>query len=507
MIINVAIHETRIAIIEDGRLVEILVERPENERMVGDIYKGIVKAVLPGMQASFVDIGTEKSAFLHVSDVAESYEEYDFDNGDNNKKDDSRSKRQKFVPIQEMLQTGQEILVQITKEPIGTKGPRITSEISLPGRFTVLVPGGDHIGISRKIVNWSEKRKLKEIIGRLQPEGCGLIIRTVGKGKGEGEFKSDIRTLFKIWTKIEKRAHRTKAPAIIHKEMGMTSSIIRDLFTDDVDRVVTDSKREYKQILSYLKSVAPHLRSRVELYADRKPIFDAFQIEDEIEKASNRKVWLKGGGFIVIDHTEALVTVDVNSGRYVGRTNQVETIMKTNLEAAMEIARQLRLRDIGGIIVIDFIDVASFKDRKRVQDEISAALRKDRSKTDVSTMSEFGIVQMTRQRVRPSLLHTFSEPCPLCNGLGRVQGRDTTVTKIERWLKRSRVTMKECKLQLRVHPTVGEYLTENKKGRLKLLEKVAKVRLELQEDPELPIEEYRVFSLRQGNDITHEFKA
>lgn len=510
IIINVATHETRIAILEDGQLVEILVERPDVYRTVGHIYKGIVTSVLPGMQAAFVDIGLEKSAFLHVSDVVEAGEEYDamFDGEtDENGEQQGRTKRQRFVPIQDMLRKGQDILVQVTKDPIGTKGPRVTSEISLAGRFSVLVPGTDTIGVSRKITDWGERRRLRDLVRSMKPDGFGIIIRTVAKGKGEAEFKKELRTLKKLWDKIANRARSTKAPALIHEEMGMTSSLIRDLFTPEVDRLVTDSKRAHRDILSYLRSVSPDLCSRLELYKEKDPIFDAFEIEKEIEKALERKVWLKKGGFIVIDHTEALVTVDVNTGRYVGKRNQEETVLNINLEAAREIARQLRLRDIGGIIVIDFIDMKAAKNRNKLLEDFQNAIRRDRSKTTVAPVSEFGLVEMTRQRVRPSLMYTFSEPCPLCNGAGRVQGRDTTVTKIERWLKRMRAASKERKLALYVHPVVAEYLRANKASRLNVLQKSVRTRLELHSDPDLSMEEYRFFSLKRNLDITQEFKT
>jgi ribonuclease G len=510
IILNIAVHETRIAIMEDGRLVEILVERPESERMVGNIYKGIVNAVLPGMQAAFIDIGTKKSAFLHASDVSEAasnYERFFEDVDEDDEEDEKRRPPRKFVPIQERLKKNQEILVQITKEPISTKGPRGTSELSLPGRFTVLIPDDDHIGVSRKIKDWSEKRRLKRLTREVKPDNFGVIVRTVAKGKGEAEVKNDIKQLIRLWEKILQTSQKTKAPALIHREMGITSSLIRDLFSEDVDRLVIDSKREYKKILSYVKSVSPGLRSKIELYDERTPIFDAFQIEKEIEKAYSRRVELKAGGSIIIDHTEALVAIDVNSGRYVGRRNQEETVFKINMEAAREIARQLRLRDLGGIIVVDFIDMAIAKNRKKVEDELYAATRRDRSKMNFSTLSEFGLLEMTRQRVRPSLLYTFSEACPICNGIGRVQGRDTTVTKIERWFRRARAASRQRRFLLYAHPSVEEYLLEEDSFRLKLLQKSARIKIVLKKDPDLPVEEYRIFSTKSGEDITEQFKA
>jgi ribonuclease G len=512
IVINVASHETRIAILEDGELVEILVERSENERMVGDIYKGIVTAVLPGMQAAFVDIGLEKSAFLHVSDVADTdlADSTIIDDQEGGEEEETavRSRRSnRFVPIQNLLQKGQDILVQITKEQIGTKGPRVTSQISLPGRFIVLVPGEDYIGVSRKISSWPEKRRLRDLVRASKPESVGIIVRTVGEGKGEKEFQDDVNRLVRLWQKVERRAKRVRAPCLIHEEMGMTSSLIRDLFSDDIDRVVTDSKEEYKQILSYLKMIAPLLRSRVELYREKAPIFDAFKIEPEIARTLERKVWLKKGGFLVIDHTEAMVTIDVNSGKYVGTSDHESTMLKINLDAAREIARQLRIRDLGGIIVIDFIDMASHKNRRRVVDELLLNLKRDRSKISVSQMSDFGLVEMTRQRVRPSLLYTFSEPCPVCSGAGRVQGRDTTLTKLERWLKRAIAVTSERRFTLYVHPTVAEYLEEDDGERLKILRRATRVKLDVNADPNLSIDSYRFFSPERNVDVTEEFKT
>lgn len=287
----------------------------------------------------------------------------------------------------------------------------------------------------------------------------------------------------------------------------MTSSLIRDLFNDDVNRVVIDSKHEYRQIMAYLKSVSPHLRERVALHKEKQPVFDALGIESEIEKCYDRRVWLKGGGNIVIDHTEAMVVVDVNSAKNVGRDNEEDKALRVNIEAAREVARQVRLRDLGGIIVVDFIDMAIARNRRRVEEEFQTALRRDRSKTHVSQLSEFGLIQMTRQRVRPSLLYTFSEPCSHCGGLGRVQGRDTTVARIERWLKRSRAASLERRLTVRVHPTVYEYLTENKGERFRLMRKATRVWLSVESDPALAMDDYRVFSRSRKADVTEEVKT
>lgn len=509
IIINVASHESRIAILEDGKLAEILVERAEKERMVGDIYNGVVTAVLPGMQAAFVDIGQEKAAFLHVSDMpgspgsmveldSETVEEGDFQ---------TNSRGKPIVPIEDMLKKGQHLLVQIKKEPISTKGPRISAVPSMAGRFMVLVPDGDKIGVSRKINSWPEKRRLKDLARAIKPDGFGLIVRTEAENKGDREMGRDMKQLVATWKRIQRRAAKASGPELLHKEMGMTSSLIRDLFTDDVARLVVDSKHEYKQIQAYLKSTSPHLRKMVEYHRDKSPIFDAFGIEQEIEKLSDRKVWFRGGGYLVIDHTEALVAIDVNSGRNVGRFDHEETVLKTNIEAAREVARQLRLRDMGGIIVVDLIDMISPHNRRRIEDEIRQAIRRDRSKIRFSEISEFGLMEMTRQRVRPSLLFTYSEPCPQCSGTGRVASRDTVLARIERWLKRSRAAAMERRLTVQVHPELGEYLLENRKERLKRIRKSTRVWLNVEADPDLDEEEYRIFSRKRKVDVTDEVPA
>ncbi|MBT5871809.1 MAG: Rne/Rng family ribonuclease, partial [Candidatus Latescibacteria bacterium] len=317
IIVEAATHETRIAILEDNHLVELLVERPENERIVGNICKGTVTAVLPGIQAAFVEIGMEKAAFLHASDVSGTNDLVDFDD-DDTAPSPSRGRDRETRPIQDTVSEGQEILVQITKEPISTKGPRVTAQLSLPGHFLVLVPNEDYVGVSRRIDDWTEKRRLRDLARELKPDDVGIIVRTAALGKTNAEFRQDLNMLTKLWNKINGQGKKAKSPAVIHKDMEMTSGIIRDLFTPDIDSVVIDSKEVYKDTITYLRGVAPKLRSRVHIFDGTTPIFDAYGIENEIEKALHRKVWLRHGGYIVIDHTEALVTIDVNSGRYSG---------------------------------------------------------------------------------------------------------------------------------------------------------------------------------------------
>src|SRR5258705_197237 len=380
IIINADAYETRIAILDDHELVELLVERADQRRHVGDIYKARVNAVLPGTQAAFVDLGLPKTGFLHASDLTASLGDLE-DISDLEENGDRRRRRAPPPKVEDCLKKGQEVLVQITKESIGTKGPRVTQQVSLPGRFCVLMPGVDPVGGSRRIEERTERQRIKAIIADVKPKGVGLIARTAGEGKGDPEFAADVKHLAKLWQKIDRKAAGVRAPALVHRELEMTAGLIRDLFTDDGEEVVIDDKDSFAEIQSYLKSVSPELRDRVKHYKGHAPIFDAFEIEPQIEKTFERKVWLKKGGYICIDHAEALVAVDVNTGRFTGKKNQEETIFRTNMEAAREIPRQLRLRDIGGIIVIDFIDMEIESNKRAVLEELRGELRHDPAPT------------------------------------------------------------------------------------------------------------------------------
>ncbi len=504
IIINVSEYETRLAILEDLKLVELLVERPEKERMVGDIYQGVVKAVLPGMQAAFLDIGLDKSAFLHFSDMGDFQSQLDLLYEAELVEDEERTEKAKTPPqsIQEFLKQGQEIFAQVTKEPIGTKGPRVTTQLSLPGRYVVLVPGEHHVGVSRKISHWAEKRRLKKLAYELLPDGFGCIVRTVAEGKDRRELRSDVKNLVKLWRKIKKQAEKRKAPALLHKDIGMVSSIMRDILTPEVNSVIVDSKKECKRILSYLKSVARGLRFKVKLYGGKVPIFDAYNIEPEIEKMLERKVWIKKGAYFVIDQTEAMVTIDVNTGRFVGKATQESTVLKTNLEATKEIARQIRLRDIGGLIIVDFIDMESAENRKKVFEEFRFAFKNDRSKNSILPISDFGLIEMTRQRIRPSILYTLSETCPCCYGIGRVISKETVAMKIERWFRRAKVGSKSKRYKLYVNPELGEILVNGKMNRIQKLHKELKLNIELARDDKLPTEKFQVFSVDEDMDVT-----
>ncbi|PJA26920.1 MAG: hypothetical protein CO189_08645 [candidate division Zixibacteria bacterium CG_4_9_14_3_um_filter_46_8] len=509
IVINVTDYESRIAIIEEGRLVELLVERPENERLVGNIYKGKVSSVLPGLQAAFIDIGMDKNAFLHYSDVGDFEGEGHFTFYDEAEDDAGEPyhhpKKHLSRRISDLFKKDQDVLVQLIKEPIGEKGPKVTTEISMPGRYLVLVPGSSGIGISRKISNWGEKKRLRGIVNKLCPEGFGVIIRTVAEGKSEKEFKADIGLLFRLWKKISSRSEKHPAPVLLHRDMEMTSSIIRDLLSSEIESVIVDSKKEYRNIRNYLRMVAPNLMNKVDLYSEGIPIFDHFHVEAQIEKMLDRKVWIAKGSYIVIDQTEALVTIDVNTGKFVGKRDNEATLLNTNLEAAKEIARQMRLRDIGGILIIDFIDMKYNESKRRLFDEFKRELKKDRSKTFITQVSDLGLIEMTRQRVRPSLMHTFSEPCPHCDGIGRVLSNETVAIKIERWFKRAKVASEFNSFQLIVNPEVGNILIGDNAGRLRLITEKLGFHIDVIRDTTTHPAEFKVVAGKTGANITNRY--
>ncbi|MDT8435551.1 MAG: Rne/Rng family ribonuclease, partial [Gemmatimonadota bacterium] len=489
IIIDAAGNETRVAIVEDGRLVELMHERAEAERMVGDLYLGRVEAVLPGIQAAFVDIGTEKSAFLHVSDLAE---ETDEENG-NGSPGGRRSR--KYPPIQEQVQKGQELLVQVTKEPIGTKGPRVTSQISMPGRFIVFIPEGSHVGVSRKIEDREERTRLRGIAREaLGDRSGGVIVRTVSEELNRKAIEGELTTLRRGWEKIQRRARSMKAPSLVHREAELTSGIIRDLFSEKIDLLTVNDRDLLHEVKSYLGQVSPELLDRVKLYGGDAPIFDHFEIEEEIRTAFRRRVDLKSGGHIVIEHTEALVAIDVNTGRYTGKKDPAKTILRTNLDAAGEIARQLRLRDIGGIIVCDFIDMDEREAREKVLNEMRSFVARDRARTKVFEISELGLLEMSRQRVRPSLVQMMTVPCPSCDGTGRVLAPETVVRRIERALRRARAAGEKRALTIRAHPEVALHLLEEEPEFLRESTAETGIELDIRDDPLMGHDEYRLLA-------------
>jgi len=499
IIINSSLGETRIAILEDGKLVELFVEKPDRERMVGDIYLGKVVNVIKGMRAAFVNIGQKQDAFLHFSDIGESFSTVSaiIDRDEDNHVNEG-------IPPDE-IKVGQEILVQIIKEPISTKGSRLTTQISIPGRFSVLVPNSPMVGISKKIDSIKERRRLRKIARSIRPDGFGIIVRTVAEGRNEPVLKADVESLHKIWQKLEKKLKNIKPPMLVYKDMGMTSSVIRDLFTRDVNKLIVDSRKLYREITSYLKDVARNLVNSVEHYNKRIPIFDYYGIETEIEKSLARKVWLKSGGYIIFDQTEALAAIDVNSGKFIGHRDHEQNSLRINLEAATEIARQLRLRDLGGIIVIDFIDMRDEKNKKRLYDEFKRELRKDRAQANITPISEFGLIEMTRERVRPSLLFTFSETCPTCRGLGRITAKSTILTKIERWVRRFKASSRERSIRLVTHPEIKSFLIESVRSPIRRIMWKQRILIDVQEAPNLDIDEFRFYSKKNDMDITDKF--
>ncbi len=513
LVINVTHQETRVALLEGGQLAELFIERKRERVTAGSICKGKVVRVLPGMQAAFVDIGLEKAAFLYAGDFRETFDE-DEEEGpgrggrlrdedehvptveeleDEEAAEDAvgvgvaavapaprgaaRERRrprrhQGATPkIEELLKEGQEILVQVAKEPIGTKGARITSHISLPGRHLVFLPTVDHIGISRRIRNEKERRRLREIVTSIKPSGGGFIVRTVSEGKSEEELKADMTFLLKLWNTILKKKETVPAPAVLHYDLDVTLRAIRDLFSAEVDKLVVDSREEYERIMEFVSTYHPELQYSIELYEGKEPIFDAYGIEVEIQRALARRVWLKSGGYIVIDTTEALTAIDVNTGRFVGKRNLDETILRTNLEAVKEIAYQLRLRNIGGLIILDFIDMEKHADREKVFHALEEALRHDKAKTNILKISELGLVQMTRKRTRESLLRLLTEPCQHCEGRGVIKSRTTVCNDILREIQRVGPDISGPRVVVKCHPAIAEVLVDEERGGIEWLER------------------------------------
>jgi len=474
IIFNCTEYETRIAILEDRVLSNFYVERVDERSIAGNIYKGKVVRVLPGIQAAFVDIGLERRAFLYVADIYNETSGIDFfTNGDDDPIEYEKWEHleQYTQPIEDILREGQEILVQVSKEPLGTKGARVTTHISLAGRNIVSMPTSHHTGISRKITSEQERGRLSKIIEELRPEKHGFIARTVSEGKGENELKGDFNYLAKLWNTIREKGQHTGAPGLVHRELGMTLRAIRDFYTEDVERIVVDSEEEYLKAIDFMDSYMPFMKYSIDLYRDNIPIFDSFDIELDISRMLNKKVWLKSGGYIIIEETEALCAIDVNTGKYVGKRNMEETILKTNMEAVREIAYQLRIRNIGGIIIIDFIDMEIEVNREKIFDTLKTEMEKDRNRTSVQKISEIGLIEMTRQRRRKSLRETMCETCPYCGGRGTVKSSTSVCYKIFRELEREAAYDIAGTLCVLVHPDVAKLLLENENNTLKDLEK------------------------------------
>jgi len=453
IVINATKHESRIAVLDEGQVVELWVERTRHRTIVGNIYKGRVTKVLPGMQSAFVDLGLERDAFLYVSDVIEDLEEYESETPDELAIEEVSHRPE--TSISDLLREGQEIVVQVSKDTIAGKGARITSHVTLPGRFLVYMPTVNHVGVSRRIESETERTRLKEILDRIRPQSTGgFIVRTAGEERAEEDFQADMKYLTDLWEQIKRRGEKASAPAAIHHDLDLILRTIRDVLSPEFKSVWVDSVDEYQRIVEFLDQIQPQLVSRVRLYRRDEPIFDEFSIEPEIAKALKSKVWLKSGGYIVINQTEALVAIDVNTGKYVGKKNLEETVFRTNLEAAKEIVRQIRLRDLGGIIVLDFIDMEEEQNRAALFAALEEEIKKDRSKTKILQISEFGLIEMTRKRVRQSLERSLTQACPYCGGSGRIKSNTTIALEIWRELMKARDLHEGQDVIVRVNPIV-----------------------------------------------------
>ena len=434
ILINVTPRETRVAVLENGVLQEIYVERASRLGLVSNIYKGKVVRVLPGMQAAFIDIGLERAAFLHASDIMVPEQAKSEVPGE----DKIALPRGEHKPITELVHEGQSIMVQVVKDPLGTKGARLTTEISIPARFLVLMPDLTHIGVSQKIESEAERQRLKDLLTKYSPEfpQAGYIVRTVGEGALEEAFHADMAFLHKVWSSIQERA-RTEAPGtLIHEDLRLAMRTMRDMVGADVEKVRIDSRETFQKVVKFATKFIPELAPRIEHYPGERPIFDLYGVEDEIQKSLERKVQLKSGGYLIIDQTEAMTTIDVNTGAFVGSRNLEETIFKTNLEAAQSIVRQLRLRNLGGIIIIDFIDMQDMEHRRQVLRALEKKLEKDHAKSQISEVSNLGLVEMTRKRTRESLAHILCEVCPTCQGRGSIKTAETICYEIFREILR-----------------------------------------------------------------------
>jgi ribonuclease G len=500
LIINVTPQETRVALLEDGVLVELFIEYWGDVEIVGNIYKGRVVKILPGIQAAFVDIGLDRSAFLYVSDVPFGYERYteehpprpEKNEGHLDDKVNRENGRHPLPPIESMIHEGQEIVVQVLKGPIGTKGARLTSQISLPGRYLVMMPNVDHIGISRRIENEAERARLKGILESLKPAGVGFIARTASENRTEEDLQNDMKFLMRIWENLTESMKKLGCPSLHYTELSLTLRAIRDLYTDQFTSIVVDSQAEYNKIQHFFQSYLPDLPRNIVLYDKEKPIFDTHGIEMEIERSLGRKVWLKSGGYIIIDQTEALTTVDVNTGKYVGKRNLEETILKTNLEAVKEIVYQIRLRNIGGIIIIDFIDMEKEANREHVYNVLSDALKYDRMKSNILKISELGLVEMTRKRVRDSLTRTLCKPCPYCEGKGYIKSERTVCNELFRNLRQDIRTMTGNTIVVQTHPDVASRLYDEEGTELEALEQAAGKDIHIQSMPGFHHEQWEI---------------
>jgi ribonuclease G len=487
ILIDCSTAETRVALLENGRAAELFLERPRRSGSVGDICLGRVSRVLPGMQAAFVEIGTEKDAFLYVDDVREEWDDFE----DLLPEEDLRPRA--AASIDDLLKEGQEILVQIVKEPIGGKGARVSTNVALPGRFLVYTPFSSRIGISRRIEDEEERERLRGTLEALREGEGGFIARTAALGRSLEEFQKDRAALIALWKSIEVRARKAAAPATLHREQHLMLRAVRDLLSEDVAAIRVNDHEAFERIVEFLNAVEPQVISRVKWYKKSASLFEEFGVEAEIEKAVRSKVWLKSGGYIVINPTEALVAIDVNSGKFVGKDSLEDTVLAVNLEAAREIVRQIRLRDLGGIIVVDFIDMEEEEHRRRLFEAFEAEMKRDRAKTKILQISEFGLVQLTRKRSRASLERSLTRPCPSCAGSGRIKNDFTLALEIRReiWKLKQSLSAGDTVL-VRLAPEVGRILREEEKEIVSDLERELEISVTLRDDEGLAPGRYEI---------------
>jgi ribonuclease G len=539
MIISSSAHETRVAILEDDQVAEIFIERERQRGVVGNLYKGRVSKVLPGMQSAFVDLGLERDGFLYVSDVADTFDELDKFESDEDEpvsaapngaarpasaangaaparpasaeaparqagrapRDRDRDQKRPEPKIEELLKEGQEIIVQVAKEPLGTKGARLTSHATMPGRFLVFMPTVDHVGVSRKIDSREERGRLRGIVREFREQtgfAGGVIIRTAAAGRPKDDILSDLSYFHKIWTEIRQKSETSRAPAVVYQEQSLVAKLLRDLLTDDYTAIRIDNEPEYRKILEMVERFMPTLAPRVKLYDKEFPIFEEYGVQQEIDRALRSKVWLKSGGSIVINQTEALVAIDVNTGRYVGKKSAgrlEDTILKTNLEAVKEIIRQIRLRDLGGIIVLDFIDMEEKKNRQKVYQTVEQELRRDRAPSKALQVSDFGLVIITRKRVKQSLERVLTEPCPYCAGSSVIKSSSTICYEILAEVKKISGDLDGQSLMLRVNPDIARALREEERAVLKELKQTVGRDVVVKSDVQLHHEQFDLMAI------------
>ena len=510
MIVSSNGHETMVAILEDDLVAEIFVERERHRGVVGNVYKGRVSKVLPGMQSSFIDLGLERDGFLYVADVIDTLDEFDKLSGDdeddaspggNGGKGRDRDRDQPQPKIEDLLKEGQEIVVQVVKEPLGTKGARLTSHVTMPGRFLVFMPTVDHIGVSRKIESRDERSRLRGIVREFrEAHGFtgGVIIRTAAGGRPKEDIVGDLDAFHTIWTEMRQRNESSRAPAVLYQEQSIVSRLLRDLLTEDFQAIRIDNAQEHQKVLELVGRIMPSLAPKVKHYAKPFPIFDEYGVQAEIDKALKSKVFLKSGGSIVINQTEALVAIDVNTGRFVGKKTAgrlEDTIVKTNLEAVKEIVRQIRLRDLGGIIVLDLIDMEDKKNRQKVYQAVELELKKDRSPSKALQVSDFGLVIITRKRVKQSLERVLTEPCPYCSGTGVIKSSSTICYEILSEVKKVGPDLNGHRLLLRVNPDIARALKEEESAVLKDLKQSIGKDVTIKADVHLHHEQFDVMAV------------